>query len=80
MLHIGLPSGAQFIFEAAAFGFSAIMMGWLGATTLAAHQIAINLATVSYMTTSGLGAAPPFVSVFSLDNVIPLEYEEQGLP
>jgi len=57
MLHIGLPSGAQFIFEAAAFGFSAIMMGWLGATTLAAHQIAINLATVSYMTTSGLGAA-----------------------
>ncbi len=57
MLHIGIPSGAQFIFEAAAFGFSAIMMGWLGATTLAAHQIAINLATVSYMTTSGLGAA-----------------------
>ena len=57
MLHIGLPSGAQFIFEAAAFGFSGIMMGWLGATILAAHQIAINLATVSYMTTSGLGAA-----------------------
>jgi MATE family multidrug resistance protein len=57
MLHIGLPAGAQFIFEAAAFGLSAIMMGWLGATTLAAHQIAINLATVSYMTTSGLGAA-----------------------
>lgn len=57
MLHIGLPAGAQFIFEAAAFGFSAIMMGWLGANTLAAHQIAINLATVSYMTTSGLGAA-----------------------
>lgn len=57
MLHIGLPTGAQFIFEAAAFGFSAIMMGWLGATTLAAHQIALNLATVSYMTTSGLGAA-----------------------
>lgn len=57
MLHIGIPAGAQFIFEAAAFGFSAIMMGWLGANTLAAHQIAINLATVSYMTTSGLGAA-----------------------
>ncbi len=57
MLHIGLPTGAQFIFEAAAFGFSAIMMGWLGAANLAAHQIALNLATVSYMTTSGLGAA-----------------------
>jgi MATE family multidrug resistance protein len=33
------------------------MMGWLGTKTLAAHQIAINLATISYMTTSGLAAA-----------------------
>ena len=57
MLHIGLPAGSQFIFEAGAFGFSALMMGWLGTTALAAHQIAINLATISYMTTSGLGAA-----------------------
>ena len=57
MLHIGLPAGSQFIFEAGAFGFSALMMGWLGTTALAAHQIAINLATISYMTTSGLAAA-----------------------
>lgn len=57
MLHIGLPAGSQFIFEAGAFGFSALMIGWLGTTALAAHQIALNLATISYMTTSGLGAA-----------------------
>jgi MATE family multidrug resistance protein len=57
MLHIGLPAGSQFIFEAGAFGFSALMMGWLGTTALAAHQIAINLATISYMSTSGLAAA-----------------------
>lgn len=57
MLHIGIPAGAQFIFEVAAFDISAVMMGWLGAKTLAAHQIAINLATISYMTTSGLAAA-----------------------
>jgi len=57
MLHIGLPAGSQYIFEAGAFGFSALMMGWIGTTALAAHQIAINLATISYMTTSGLGAA-----------------------
>jgi len=57
MLHIGLPAGVQFIFEVAAFDFSAVMMAWLGAKTLAAHQIAINLATISYMTTSGLAAA-----------------------
>jgi MATE family multidrug resistance protein len=57
MLHLGVPSGVQFIFEVAAFDFSLVMMGWLGATTQAAHQIAINLATVSYMTTAGLAAA-----------------------
>lgn len=30
LLHIGLPAGAQYIFEAGAFGLSAIMMGWIG--------------------------------------------------
>ena len=57
MLNIGVPAGVQFIFEVAAFDFSAVMMGWLGTKTLAAHQIAINLATISYMTTTGLAAA-----------------------
>ena len=58
LLNIGIPAGMQFIFEVAAFDFSAIMMGWLGTNTLAAHQIAINLATISYMTTSGLASSP----------------------
>ena len=57
MLHLGIPSGGQFIFEVAAFDFSLVMMGWLGTMTQAAHQIAINLATVSYMTTAGIAAA-----------------------
>jgi len=57
MLHIGIPAGTQFIFEAGAFGFSSIMMGWIGTIPLAAHHIALNLATISYMTTSGMGAA-----------------------
>lgn len=57
MLNIGLPAGSQFVFEAGAFGFSSIMMGWLGTIQLAAHHIALNLATISYMTTSGMGAA-----------------------
>lgn len=57
LLSIGLPAGMQFIFEVAAFDFSAIMMGWLGTNALAAHQIAINLATISYMTTSGIASA-----------------------
>lgn len=57
MLGIGIPSGVQFIFEVAAFDFSLVMIGWIGITQQAAHMIAINLATISYMTTAGLAAA-----------------------
>jgi multidrug resistance protein, MATE family len=57
MLRLGIPSGVQFIFEVAAFDFSLVMMGWLGTKTQAAHQIVINLASLTYMTTAGLAAA-----------------------
>ncbi len=57
LLRIGLPTGLQFIFEVGAFSMAALMMGWIGATMQAAHQIAINMASISYMTVSGLGAA-----------------------
>jgi MATE family multidrug resistance protein len=33
------------------------MIGWLGASSLAAHQIAINLAAITYMMATGLAAA-----------------------
>lgn len=57
MLGIGIPTGMQFIFEVGAFSTAAIMMGWIGVNALAAHQIAINLASISYMMASGLSAA-----------------------
>lgn len=57
MLNIGVPTGFQFIFEAGAFSSAAIMMGWIGVDALAAHQIAINLASISYMMASGLSSA-----------------------
>lgn len=57
MLGIGIPTGLQFIFEVGAFSSAAIMMGWIGVNALAAHQIAINLASISYMMASGLSAA-----------------------
>ncbi|EOZ95731.1 Multi antimicrobial extrusion protein [Indibacter alkaliphilus LW1] len=57
MLKIGVPTGFQYIFEVGAFSTAAIMMGWIGVNALAAHQIAINLASVSYMMASGLSAA-----------------------
>ncbi|UYZ63599.1 MATE family efflux transporter [Hymenobacter weizhouensis] len=57
LLGLGTPIGVQMMFEMGAFSFSAIMIGWLGATQLAAHQIAINVASVTYMAASGIGAA-----------------------
>jgi MATE family multidrug resistance protein len=57
LLGIGLPIGVQMMFEMGAFSFSAIMIGWLSATALAAHQIAINIASVTYMAASGIAAA-----------------------
>ncbi len=54
---IGLPSGFQYFFEVGAFAFAAIMIGWIGATELAAHQVAINIASVTYMIATGLSAA-----------------------
>ncbi|MEM6844863.1 MAG: MATE family efflux transporter [Bacteroidota bacterium] len=57
MLKIGVPTGLQYIFEVGAFSAASIMMGWLGAKALAAHQIALNLAAISYMVATGLAAA-----------------------
>ncbi|MFB9864966.1 MATE family efflux transporter [Rufibacter immobilis] len=57
MLKIGFPISLQMIFEMGAFSFSAVMIGWVGAMELAAHQIALNIASVTYMMASGISAA-----------------------
>jgi MATE family multidrug resistance protein len=57
ILRLGLPSGFQYFFEVGAFSFAVIMVGWLGTKPLAAHQIAINLASISYMAVLGISAA-----------------------
>ncbi len=57
IISIGLPSGFQYFFEVAAFAFSAVMIGWMGKVQLAAHQIAMNLASVTYMIILGISSA-----------------------
>ncbi len=57
LLALGIPGGAQLIFETSAFAFAAIMIGWLGSQALAAHQIAINLASISFMVAIGISSA-----------------------
>ncbi len=57
IVRLGLPGGFQYFFEVGAFAGSAVMAGWLGTVSLAAHEIALNLAAVSYMIAAGNAAA-----------------------
>lgn len=57
ILSLGLPSGFQYFFEIGAFSFAVVMVGWLGTKQLAAHQIAINLASISFMAVLGISVA-----------------------
>lgn len=54
---LGVPNGFTYVFEVGAFSLSSIMMGWLGAAQLAAHQVALNLASISFLVTVGIGVA-----------------------
>lgn len=54
---IGLPSGLQYFFEVGAFAGAAIIIGWIGKEQQAAHQVAINVASTTYMIALGISAA-----------------------
>lgn len=57
ILRLGIPGGLTFFFEVATFTLAAVITGWLGDDRLAAHQIAINLASVTYMMATGISSA-----------------------
>ena len=57
LLAIGLPAGGSLLFESGAFAAAALMMGWLGATPLAAHQVALSCAAFTFMVPLGLSTA-----------------------
>lgn len=57
MLALGLPIGLQFFAEANAFGLVTVMTGWMGTTTLAGHEIALNLASMTFMVPMGVAGA-----------------------
>jgi MATE family multidrug resistance protein len=57
MLRLGLPIGFQYLLEFGAFACVALMMGWLGTREMAGHQVAINLASLTFMVPLGVGDA-----------------------
>jgi len=57
MLRLGAPIGAQFELEYSAFGLTGVLMGQLGTSQMAGHQVALNLASLTYMVPLGVSAA-----------------------
>jgi MATE family multidrug resistance protein len=56
-IHFGIPSALQVMVEYAAFGAGTIIIGQISKTEQAAHQIAMNLVSVSYVTIMGVSTA-----------------------
>ena len=57
ILRLGIPGGLTFFFEVATFSLALVIVGWLGEDRLAAHQIALNMASVTYMMATGISSA-----------------------
>jgi MATE family multidrug resistance protein len=53
----GLPGGLQMLVEVAIFSFVTALVGRFGAETLAAHQMTLNLASMTFMVPMGLSHA-----------------------
>jgi multidrug resistance protein, MATE family len=57
MLHLGVPIGFQLQLEWGAFAVVGLIMGLLGTVAMAGHQVAINLASLTFMVPLGIAQA-----------------------
>jgi MATE family multidrug resistance protein len=54
---IGLPIAGSMALEITVFAFAAIAMGWFGAIAIAAHAIAVQVASATFMVPMGIAQA-----------------------
>ncbi len=57
LLGIGIPTSFQITMEAGAFAVSGVLIGTIGAVEQAAHQIALSMASLTFMVSMGLSQA-----------------------
>ena len=57
LVRLGLPAALQITFEVGVFAVATTLIGRLSADVLAAHQIAINAVSLTFMVPLGIGAA-----------------------
>jgi MATE family multidrug resistance protein len=56
-LRLGLPIGVQASVEYTTFAAVTVFAGWLGSDAMGGHQVAINLASLTFMVPAGVGSA-----------------------
>jgi len=56
-VHLGLPTGLHMVAEVAFFSLAGVLAARLGAEPMAAHQLALSLATLTFTVTVGIGNA-----------------------
>jgi len=57
MFRLGMPIGLTMMFEAMLFNTATLIMGTFGAATVAAHQISMNVPSLTFMVPLGVGMA-----------------------
>jgi len=57
MIRLGWPIGVTMALEMGVFALAAYFMGWIGAPAVAAHAVALQLASLTFMVPLGLGQA-----------------------
>jgi MATE family multidrug resistance protein len=57
IIKIGLPVAFQFVFEVSAFAGAGFIIGAISPVALAAHQVALSMASMTYMMANGVAAA-----------------------
>jgi MATE family multidrug resistance protein len=66
ILRLGLPIGALIGLEVGLFAMTGVLMGLLGADALGAHQLVLNVASVTFMVPLGLSQAATVRVAFQL--------------
>ncbi|HSG08573.1 MAG TPA: MATE family efflux transporter [Longimicrobiales bacterium] len=56
-LRLGTPIGVQQMLEFGVFGAAGLLMGWIGTVAMASHQVALNLAALTFMVPVGIAQA-----------------------
>jgi MATE family multidrug resistance protein len=57
LIMLGVPIGVTLVMEVGLFAISTLMMGWVGELPLAGHQVALQIASITFMVPMGIAQA-----------------------